>query len=373
MNNQKRVLGVIDHFGSGGSQRQFVHLMNGLANKGYDVSIFTYHASQNFFRGEIDESNIRIFSTEKKSIGWPGVIRTFVSIIKEVQPAFVISFLHIPNLLCEVAGFLTKIRFLVVSERSSRHYDRNLVIGYIRRLLHRRASKVVVNSKEHELWIKKKFPFLGDRIVCIYNGVDPNFFDVSESIHAGKNVRFVGVGRVDSDKNPMFLVKALIVFSKKNGWCPSVEWIGRVGHRKKDQRYFEGINKLINSNDNVKASWKWRGESKEIVKVLEEFNVLIHPSRYEGLPNVVCESLAMGRPVLASRVCEHPHLVGENAERGFLFNLDDPKSLSNKMEKITSMDLIEWEKLTWRCRAYAKNNFRLQKMVDSFENIIRNE
>jgi len=51
-----------------------------------------------------------------------------------------------------------------------------------------------------------------------------------------------------------------------------------------------------------------------------EHDAFVHPSFYEGMPNVVCEALAAGLPVLVSDVCDHPLLV-EKGVQGFLFSL----------------------------------------------------
>ena len=371
MANEKKILGVIDHFGSGGSQRQFVHLMNGLARMGYKVTIFTYHESLDFFKDDISHKHIKIYSVEKKKIRWIGVVKSLRRVVGEVEPNFVISFLHIPNLLCEFLSFFTSIPCLIVSERTSRHDDKNFFIRYVRRIMHSRATKVVVNSTDHHRWLTKKFRWLAHRTACIYNGIDNKFFDAEIPQHPGNKLKFIGIGRIDCNKNPILVVESLILFAKKNGWCPKFEWIGRVGHKKKDVAYFEKVNKLIISNDVVKSSWTWTEESKDISAVLAKSHVLIHPSRYEGLPNVVCEALAMGRPVLASKICEHPYLVGQQGERGFLFQINDSKSLAKSIEELTSMTSLQWNGLSVRCRIYAEVNFKLTEMVIKFEKLLR--
>ena len=45
-----KILLVIDHFGSGGAQKQIVTLAVGLKRKGFQVEIFNYYSSIIFFR-----------------------------------------------------------------------------------------------------------------------------------------------------------------------------------------------------------------------------------------------------------------------------------------------------------------------------------
>ncbi len=365
------MMGVIDHFGSGGSQRQFIHLMNGLCKKGHKVSIFTYHKSQSFFEREINKERIKVESVEKKKIGWLGVVTSLVREIRQKKPDIVVSFLHIPNLLCECIRLVAGINFLIVSERTSRHHDHNFVTRKIRRIFHLCATKVVVNSNDHRTWISDNFPFLSTRLKCIYNGVEDEFFHVPKLEYSRDKIRFISVGRIDSNKNALVIAKAMILFVERNGWCPSFDWVGRLGHRDEDERYFRTVDDLIQSNNKVNASWRWQKEEKDILSILKNSHVLIHASRYEGLPNVICESLATGRPVIASRVCEHPKLIGVDGERGFLFDIDDPKSLTIEIERMLELNEVDWEILSERCRSFATANFGLQRMVDEF-NIVMN-
>ena len=88
----------------------------------------------------------------------------------------------------------------------------------------------------------------------------------------------------------------------------------------------EQVDELIESLPKCGKNWRWLGEESDIPGLLREHHALIHPSLYEGLPNVVCEALAAGMPVLVSNVCDHPLLVADG-ERGFLFDPADPGSI----------------------------------------------
>jgi glycosyltransferase involved in cell wall biosynthesis len=57
-------------------------------------------------------------------------------------------------------------------------------------------------------------------------------------------------------------------------------------------------------------------------------DVFCLPSLYEGFPNVLCEAMSCGLPVLCSNVCDNGYIV-KNKENGLLFdpnNIDDIKS-----------------------------------------------
>jgi glycosyltransferase involved in cell wall biosynthesis len=103
---------------------------------------------------------------------------------------------------------------------------------------------------------------------------------------------------------------------------------------------------------------------------MAEHHLLVHPSLYEGLPNVVCEALAAGRPVLASRVCEHPRLIGPAGERGRLFRPDDPAELACAIESVAAQSVGDWIAMTGRCKEFAQAELAVDRMVTRYEALI---
>lgn len=73
------------------------------------------------------------------------------------------------------------------------------------------------------------------------------------------------------------------------------------------------------------------GEAK--LAALRVCDVLVLPSRNEGMPNAVAEALAAGRPVVASDVGGVADLIGSN-ERGILVPPENPRALAEALRQI---------------------------------------
>lgn len=75
------------------------------------------------------------------------------------------------------------------------------------------------------------------------------------------------------------------------------------------------------------------GEDK--LAALRSCDVLVLPSRNEGMPNAVAEAMAAGRPVVASDVGGVADLIGDN-ERGILVPPEDPRALAEALHRIAT-------------------------------------
>ena len=81
--------------------------------------------------------------------------------------------------------------------------------------------------------------------------------------------------------------------------------------------------------------------TSDVVSVYRNSDIFILPSIYEGFPNVLCEAMSCGLPVLASNVCDNPNIVADG-ENGLLFN---PLSIDDMAEAISSMLTLPRQKL----------------------------
>lgn len=102
------------------------------------------------------------------------------------------------------------------------------------------------------------------------------------------------------------------------------------------------------------------GECKDIATAYHKADAFCLPSYYEGTPNVVCEAMASGLPILCSDVCDNARYV-ENGVNGLLFNPHDIESIADSLIKfINARDnsILEMGK---NSREKALANFSIDK------------
>jgi colanic acid/amylovoran biosynthesis glycosyltransferase len=184
----------------------------------------------------------------------------------------------------------------------------------------RRAAFVVAVSQYGRGQMMRWIPFEHWRkIHVVHCGIGPDFLE-----HPGTEVpdvdQFVSVGRLSSEKGHLVLVDALGRLAAEGRACRLV-LVGDGPLRSDiEQRSRElGIQHLV-----TVTGWQ---SGQEIREWLMKSRALILPSFAEGLPVVIMESLALGRPVIATWVAGVPELV-RHGRTGWLVPPGDAAALA---------------------------------------------
>jgi glycosyltransferase involved in cell wall biosynthesis len=363
-----KILLVIDHFGSGGAQRQIVELARGLKQRGHAVEMFIYFPQHDFFRARLDEYRI-VVHEYKKGKGFSfGVVRRLSSLLRKGGIDVVVSYLSSANIYAELAILVSGGPRLVVSERTSHHDDKSWWGAYSRRLMHVVSDQVVANSRAHREWLNEKW-WLKGKVSCIYNGLDLGLFRRDPTVpESARELRLLAIGRVGPEKNALNVIRALASFDADFGYIPHVSWAGQRDSSESGQIYCRQVDELLASLPEIRRRWHWLGVQTDIPQLLRQHHALIHASFYEGLPNVVCEALAAGMPVLVSHVCDHPLLVADG-ERGFLFDPRAPNSIAAAIHNLAGLNTDGWREFSRNAREYAETNLGTEKMVVAYEGL----
>lgn len=105
----------------------------------------------------------------------------------------------------------------------------------------------------------------------------------------------------------------------------------------------------------------------ETLMALSQSELLVLPSLMEGLPVVLVEALALGRPVLASRVAGIPELV-EEGKSGLLFTPSDWNDLTAKLA-IMIERRAEWNDMGRAGRSRVEQAFRIEVAAEALAHL----
>lgn len=364
------ILCVIDHLGPGGAQRQMATLACELKRRGHSVEIFLYFPDQTFFRPQVDACGILVHEYRKGRGFSFGVLKALVSLMRRRKFDIVLSYLNTPNVYTALTKLLLRGPELVVSERSSHLADRSAFSAALRRLLYVLSDHVVANSQAQTDWLSRRH-WLAGKVSCIYNGLDLANFRLQPVIPCGSaDLRLLAIGRIGPEKNIVNLIRALFLLHDTNCLVPEIGWAGRQDSSPAGQTYRDEIDALLRGRPEIAARWHWLGERTDIPALMGDYHALIHPSLYEGLPNVVCEGLAAGKPILVSDVCDHPLLVADG-QRGFLFDPTKPASIAQAIGRLSALPSDRWQSLSRNAREFAEQTLGVERMVTSYETLFK--
>ena len=95
------------------------------------------------------------------------------------------------------------------------------------RQIYRFSKKIVVNSHHQRMNFLRRYPWMEDRVVTIYNGYDLDEFSPPADEAGGTELNILVVGGLAKYKNGLCLVRALNILGTEYGLRPQVSWAGR--------------------------------------------------------------------------------------------------------------------------------------------------
>jgi glycosyltransferase involved in cell wall biosynthesis len=279
----------------------------------------------------------------------------------------VLAFLKMPSLYAELVNLL-KINHripLIVSERSA-SMGAGSIVDQLVRQAHRFTTAVVANSNTQAMWLSKYFPFLQGRLQVIHNGVDLDEFYPSpdRNFMSSSHCRLLGIGRISRPKNIPNLIRALGLCTQQHVIDVHVSWIGKVESKKEMELAMEVLREYQFSD-----RWTWLGERRDIAELMNSSDALILPSLWEGLPNVVCEAMACGLPVLCSSVSDLSQMI-EDEVQGFLLDPNDPQQMAQAIWRFASLNEHQRRAMGLSGRQFTEKELGLEHFVDRYEQLM---
>lgn len=355
-----KIILFTDSLGSGGAQRQLVGLAILLKNRMYDVKVCTYH-NIGFYKAILDKNNVENEIIINKSY-LDRIFSVRRYIVKE-KPDWVIAYQESPSVIVCLTKLLGCKYKLIVSERSTTQH-----IGIkekIRFFLYRLSDVIVPNSYSQEKFLIKHYPWMKDKITTITNFVDLNKFSYNPK-ERGLKPLIVVAASIWTPKNTLGLIEAVRFLSEKK-YSFKIEWYGIVkGH----EHYLNNCNELINKY-NLQEYIELLPKTTDIHEKYRLCDYFCLPSFYEGTPNVICEAISTGRPVICSNVCDNSIYVKE-AYNGFLFDPNNPKGIANKIEQALLLSNEDYYAMCENSRTLAEELLSEGRFVNKYIELLDN-
>lgn len=288
MKKRLKLLFIQRDLKSGGAQRAMVYIAQLLAEEEFDCFIYSYNASL----PEIPISSEIHYIPEKNPHG-ESVISKYVypifqvrKVVRKITPDCIIAFTPSPCVAAIFGRFFSCCKIpVIVCERSDPYFENNLRFRILRYFF-RFADYGVFQTKQSQNYFKK----LRKKSSVIANPAKPVKFLANKFEERDRTISLVA--RLDiTQKRQDVMLKAMVELKQK---YPDYKLL--LYGEGADENHLKEMAKSLGVSDVVVFKGNVENVVSEVVK--SQFSVLT--SDFEGIPNVLIESMSMGLTVIST-------------------------------------------------------------------------
>lgn len=321
---------ITSGLGAGGSEIQFIQLALGLRSRGWRVEVISLQAGGGYWE-VLCGKGVPVRLCRASRLPTPGAVWRLVRAIREVRPSVVHTQAFRANLAGRLAAAMVGIP-VVASVRATYSY---LPRAYrpFERMLCSWTSYVVTPCEATGRYLVEVIGIPARKVVTIVNGVDTALFSPDrnglpfrERWKLGQGFVVLAPGRLVAQKNHAAVLRAFRTVAASR---PDARLV--VAGEGPLRRELEGQARLLG------GAVVFTGELSraEMAEAMAAADVVCVLSRYEGMPNVVLEAMASGRPVVANCVDGVPEVVEDRVD-GILVPPGDEIAAARALESLAA-------------------------------------
>lgn len=340
MTDAYKISMVLPDFGGGGAERVMVFYANAFVERGIEITFIVGRAEGPCL---VDlRSEVRLIDLKVSRM-----IRALPALVRHLNadtPDAVLSALTHANLVTLLAARLVrKCPRIVVAERNSvkmlrqGRWPKRLLKQALVRALYPFADRITFVSEAMQAEFSEFLSQPPDRLVTIYNPVQVDvlrYRGAARPEHpwlVEKNSPVVvAAGRLSPQKDFVTLLRGFAILSKHSSAKLIIYGEGP------DRAALEALRADLNLADSVALP----GFASNLPAEIGASDLFVLSSRWEGLPGVLLEALAMQKPVVASDCPTGPDEILEGGRWGMLVPVGDPDKLAEAMLQTLQCPLV---------------------------------
>jgi len=361
-----KLLRIVSNLGIGGVQKRMVSLLPKLDKKRYSIIVCSFKPGELQNRLEQSEIPVRIVSRRFKFD--PVCIYKLRSIMKKENIDIVHTHCHKPNTTGRLAAKLAGVPVVITNEHNVDSWKSNWQLTLDRRLA-TYSDRIIAVSEAVKNFYVENANIPADKFEVIYNGVDLDFWQnniLSQETIAEKKTKLglsqddkviVNIGRLHPQKGHEYLFRAVrkIIPRMKN-----LKFLIVGDGSMKDSL------ELLSERLGIKKYVIFTGKRDDIKDILCFSDISVLSSIREGFSNVILESMACGKPVIATDVGGNNEIIIDG-ENGFIVPSRDEDTLADKILALASSEELT-ERMGLAARETVKK-FSLKRMVEKTEQL----
>lgn len=292
-----KVLFLLPSLEGGGSERVFSILLRHLDRARFEPHLAVLRAQGSYLENIPSDVTVHELKASRVRYAVPGIVK----VIRKIRPRTVLSTLGHMNLALTIAKpFLPNDTRILIREAAMPSWvlpnltQHPKAWASLYKILYLRADKIVCLSDAMVEDMAVNFQLPRTKLVRIYNPVDVDnvrrLAACGESPYSGPGPHLLGAGRLSPEKGFDLLLSAMSIVHKR---LPQADLTilgeGPLAGELSAQAERLGLRDAVRFAGFLANPWPH----------FKHASVLVLPSRFEGLPNVALEALALETPVVA--------------------------------------------------------------------------
>lgn len=330
----------------GGAERVMLNLARGFSEQGYKVDLVLQRAEGPFLSEVPDK--VRIVDLKAKRMAL--ALFPLISYLRRERPRSLLSAMTHTNITALLAKRLARVEtHVVVSEHNTMsitsHKSKTLrsrLLPLMAKRLYYWADAVVAVSRGVADDLANFLKFPRERIRVIYNPViTPEILEKAKEplehpwFKPGEPPVILGVGALTDQKDFPTLIRAFALVRKEH---PVRLMILGEGE---DRPKLEALVRKMGLENDVSLP----GFVYNPYKYMKRAAVFVLSSKWEGLPTVLIEALAIGTPVVSTDCPSGPREILENGRHGTLVPVGRVEELAKAILEILKGNVYKNEKI----------------------------
>jgi L-malate glycosyltransferase len=367
MGSRQKVMWLIKGLGIGGAERLLELALPHVDTTRYEYEVGYLLPWKNALVPAFEKAGIPVFCLNQSKAYDARVVPNLVGLLKERQVDLLHIHLPYTGILGRVASRMAPVKAVVYTEHNL--WERyHWLTGAANRFTFGYNDAVIAVSDEVENSIRSRYRVNGKPKLCtIPNGVDVDQLALDARDSQGVKPEFgipqdnrlvVHVANFTPKKRHEDLIRAARMVVDRD---PQTSFL-LVG-----QGPLEADIRAQARAQNLQDNVVFAGFRTDAPRIIAAADVFVLPSLYEGLPIAMLEAMALGRPVVASRVGGVPQVISDGID-GFLVDPLEPGQLAEKVLAVLHDPKLQ-QKLSTNAVKTVREHFSVERMVASIESL----
>jgi glycosyltransferase involved in cell wall biosynthesis len=359
----RRCFFIATSWGEKAVPRYFRELANELVERGHQVLLLV---DRQRYDVEDHRGNPAVYTWPSKRPTRPEDALFLRWLIRQYHPCCTIAnfgsvnvMLLVSWLMCvpvRVAWYHTLDEQITIDRKS--HVLKAVFLKLRKQVIYHLATSFAANSTRTRADLITVYRIRPEKVRVAYYALPDPF--ISRSLGTSYSInRIICVGRLDFSKGQDVLIRALAMLPSALQEI-TTEFVGNGTARESYMKLAEELGVAS------KCIFCGSVSNQEVYERMASAAVTIVPSRAEAFGLVNIESMAVGTPVIASRVGGIPEIIREGVD-GFLISPENPPELASRLESILTNHTLRAQ-MSYNTRQRFLEKFEISRVIGEIAN-----